>query len=248
MRTESASAHAQQLRVEQVERFAVVEQQLQKFQQEQEKLKGNEERGRVEQVERMAVVEQQLQDLQQEQEQLKGSEERWRIVEQKLGEPGIGPGERERQERLEERLNIVDQQLLDQDRRRSMVEQQWHNRHARRLEEQAKLLQELRDEQERLRDEQEKIKDNEQRIGEKNNMSGAAQSGSAGPGSLQSVLAAFDAASDARRTVRTALQQMVHAQEQYKREAEWSAEEETCSGGSNERGAEKSESPTKEDK
>jgi len=141
-----------------------------------------------------------------EQEQLKGSEERWRIVEQKLGEPGVSPGERERQERLEERLNIVeqklgepgvgpgergrhqrleerlnivDQQLLDQDRRRSMVEQQWHNRHARRLEEQAKLLQELRDEQDRLRDEQEKIKNNEERIGEKNNKSGAAQSGSA---------------------------------------------------------------------
>ena len=150
----------------------------------------------------MAVVEQQLQDLQQEHGRQQRLEERWRIVEQKLGEPGVGPGERERQERLEERLNIVeqklaepgvgpderrrhqrleerlnivDQQLLDQDRRRSMVEQQWHNRHARRLEEQAKLLQELRDEQERLRDEQEKIKDNEQRIGEKNNMSGAAQ-------------------------------------------------------------------------
>jgi uncharacterized protein (DUF169 family) len=37
---------------------------------------------------------------------------------------------------------------------------------------------------------------------------------------------------------------MVHAQEQYKREAEWSAEEETCSGGSNELGAENSEPPT----
>ena len=37
---------------------------------------------------------------------------------------------------------------------------------------------------------------------------------------------------------------MAHAQEQYKREAEWSAEEETCFGGRNERGAEKSESPT----
>ena len=36
---------------------------------------------------------------------------------------------------------------------------------------------------------------------------------------------------------------MAHAQEQYKREAEWSAEEETCSGGSNERGAENSEPP-----
>ena len=97
------------------------------------------------------------------------------------------------------------------------------------LEEQANLLQELRDEQERLRDEQEKIKDNEQRIGEKNNKSGAAQSGSAGPGSLQRVNAAFDACSyrfDASRTVlRTALQQLAQSQEQYKREAEWSAEE-----------------------
>ena len=37
---------------------------------------------------------------------------------------------------------------------------------------------------------------------------------------------------------------MAHAQEQYKREAEWSAEEETCSGGSNELGAENSEPPT----
>jgi DNA repair exonuclease SbcCD ATPase subunit len=125
-----------------------------------------------------------------------------------------------------------------------MVEQQWHNRHARRLEEQAKLLQELRDEQERLRDEQEKIKDNEQRIGEKNNMSGAAQGGSVGPGPPQSVLAAFDDVSTTFAAARTALQQMAHAQEQYKREAEWSAEEETCSGGSNERGAEISEPPS----
>jgi hypothetical protein len=31
---------------------------------------------------------------------------------------------------------------------------------------------------------------------------------------------------------------MAHAQEQYKREAEWSAEEKTCSGGSNKREAE----------
>ena len=38
------------------------------------------------------------------------------------------------------------------------------NRHARELEEQAKLLQALRDEQERLRDEQEKMKGNEKRI------------------------------------------------------------------------------------
>ena len=121
-----------------------------RLREEQEKLKGNEERGRVEQVKRMAVVEQRLQDLQQEQEQLKGNEERLSIVEQKLGEPGVGPGERERQERLEERLSIV--------------EQQWRNRHARELEEQAKLLQALRDEQERLRDEQEKMKGNEKRI------------------------------------------------------------------------------------
>ena len=35
------------------------------------------------------------------------------------------------------------------------------------------------------------------------------------------------------QAARTALQQMAHAQEQYKREAEWSAEEETCSGGRN---------------
>jgi len=74
-------------------------------------------------------------------------EERLNIVEQKLGEPGVGTGERERQQRLEERQNIV--------------EQQWRNRHARELEEQARLLQELRDEQEKLRDEQEKIKNNE---------------------------------------------------------------------------------------
>ena len=148
MRTESGERepHAQQLRVEQVERFAVVEQQLQKFQQEQEKLKGNEERGRVEQVERFAVVGQQLKEIQQEQEKRKDNEERWRIVEQKLGEPGVGPGERERQQRLEERLRIV--------------EQQWRNRHARELEEQARLLQALRDEQERLRHEQEKIRNN----------------------------------------------------------------------------------------
>ena len=65
-----------------------------------------------------------------------------------------------------------------------------------------------------------------------------------GPGPPQSVLAAFDDVSTTSAAARTALQQMAHAQEQYKREAEWSAEEETCSGGSNERGAENSESPT----
>ena len=86
-----------------------------------------------------------------------------------------------------------------------MVEQQWHNRYARRLEEQAKLLQELRDEQDSLRDEQEKIKNNEERIGEKNNKSVAVQSGSAGPGSLQRINAVFDAAFDeAHRTHRLA--------------------------------------------
>jgi hypothetical protein len=74
-------------------------------------------------------------------------EERLNIVEQKLGEPGVDPGEHERQQRIEERQAIV--------------EQQWRNRHARELEEQSRLLQALRDEQERLRHEQEKIRNNE---------------------------------------------------------------------------------------
>ena len=107
---------------------------------------------REEQEERLEVVEQQLQMLQE--VPLAGNqtdnEERLFTIEQRLIELEVDPAEHERQQRLEKRLNIVDQQR--------------QNEHARQLEEQARLLQELRDEQERLRDEQEKLKNNEKRI------------------------------------------------------------------------------------
>ena len=134
---ESASTGEQQLTIAQAGRVDAIEQQLQQIQQQRT----------IAQAGRVDAIEQQLQQIQHEQGKLKGNEERLCIVEQLLSKPGVDPGEHERQQRLEERQDIV--------------EQQWRNRHARELEEQARLLQALRDEQERLRDEQEKIRNNE---------------------------------------------------------------------------------------
>jgi len=99
---------------------------------------------------RVDAIAQQLQQIQHEQEKLRGNEERVLTIEQRLIELEVHPAEIDRQQRLEEHQDIV--------------EQQWQNRHARELAEQARLLQALRDEQERLREEQEKMKGNEKRI------------------------------------------------------------------------------------
>jgi len=104
----------------------------------------------IEQTGRVNALEQQLQQIQHEQGKLKGNEERVLTIEQRLIELEVHPAKLERQQRLEDHQDIV--------------EQQWQNRHARELEEQARLLQVLRDEQERLREEQEKMKGNEKRI------------------------------------------------------------------------------------
>ena len=104
----------------------------------------------IEQTGRVNALEQQLQQIQHEQGKLKGNEERVLTIEQRLIELEVHPAKLERQQRLEEHQDIV--------------EQQWQNGHARELEEQARLLQVLRDEQERLREEQEKMKGNEKRI------------------------------------------------------------------------------------